>query len=88
MLTLPQAQAARLREVRAECGRLDAELRDYFRRQAATLWWQQLTDAAWRGESIPDAVWRSAERDCPEGVARLKVRHRTPSTFLRTPAET
>lgn len=64
MKTRAQSWAERLRELRArmrECGdRLDAELRDGYRRDHDGAWWAEFCAAAEAGEELPPAVWRSA----------------------------
>ena len=85
MKTRAQSWAERLRELRAlvrENGeRLDAELRDGYRREHDGAWWGEFCNAAEAGAEIPAAVWRSAEHfaggDTGRAgwVARLKVRN-------------
>jgi hypothetical protein len=80
-----QSWRVRLAELRAlvrENGeRLDAELRDGYRREHDGAWWAGFCHAAEAGDEIPLAVWRSAERfvagDTGRSgwVQRLKVRH-------------
>lgn len=85
MKTRAQSWAERLRELRArlrECGdRLDAELRDGYRREHDGTWWAAFCEAAEAGAELSPAVWRSAEHFAGDDtgragwVARLKVRN-------------
>lgn len=86
MLTLPQAWAKRLAEVRAICRengeRLGTDLREVFYRQLAGEWWEEFCYAADRGQDLPEAVWRSAQRLGQQRgmvgwVSRLRVRNKT-----------
>ena len=87
MKTRAQSWADRLAELRAmmrENGeRLDAELRDGYRRDHDGQWWAAFCNAAEAGELLSPAVWRSAEElaGADSGragwVHRLKSRNRS-----------
>jgi len=66
MPTLAAGWAERLAELRGrlrESGeRLDARLRARYRAGYQRQWWRDLEAAVYRGDAIPDAVWRSAEK--------------------------
>lgn len=89
MMTLAQAIAERLRELRAICRengeRLDRQLADWARRDVETDWFRELEDAAWSGAEISPAVWRSALKHGSESmVRRLMVRHDVADSYVRT----
>lgn len=85
MKTRAQSWADRLAELRAmarENGeRLDAELRDIYRRNYDGAWWSEFCIRAEAGELLSEAVWRSAEELVTSDsgrsgwLSRLKVRN-------------
>lgn len=83
MKTLAKSWAERLAELRATCQgdgeRLDAELREGYRRQHEGAWWAEFCAAAERGDDIPATVWSSAEKlgakRMPGYVPRLRCRN-------------
>ena len=80
-VTLAQSWKERLHELRTMCResgeRLDAELREGYRREHEGQWWQSFCAAAATGCAISEPVWKSAERlganRMPGYVQRLRV---------------
>lgn len=93
MKTLAQSWAERLKDLRERCReggfRLDAELREGYRRQHVGTWWSAFCEAAEAGADIPATVWSSAEKlgakRMPGYVPRLRVRNRARRDHLKLP---